>query len=256
MTEPGYRRLAPRSARHLLKLTWVEIKIFLREPLGAVGTVLLPVALFVVLGRVLRDEADESPFVSQGLPVFAVIFIAISAVLSLTTIIAIYREGGILKRLKATPLSPLVILSTHVVVKLILTAVTLALLVLAGRRIYVGPPPPTPGSFLAGVLLVTVSLMSLGFVLASVIRTARFAQPLSSILLYALLAISGLFYPLDRLPAVWRAVALASPLTHGVELLRGLWIGAGWAAHGAAAAALVANLAVCTALARWLFRWE
>ena len=64
------------------------------------------------------------------------IFIAIAAVLSLTTIIAIYREGGILKRLKATPLSPLVILSTHVVVKLILTAVTLGLLALAGRRFY------------------------------------------------------------------------------------------------------------------------
>ncbi len=250
------RRWIPRHGRHLAKLTWVEIKIFLREPLGAIGTIVVPVALFVFLGRSLRDKAGEVAFVTQGLPVFAVIFITIGAVLSLTTIIAIYREGGVLKRLKATPLSPLVILSTHVVVKLILTSVTLGLLVLAGRRFYAGPPPPAPWSFLLGVLLVSVSLMSLGFVLASVVRTARFAQPLGSILLYALLAISGLFFPVAKLPSLWQAVALASPLTHGVELLRGLWIGAGWTPHWIAVLALLVNLAICTLLSKRLFRWE
>lgn len=245
-----------RPWRHLAKLTWVEIKIFIREPMGAIGTIVVPVILFVVLGRLLRDEGGENRFVTEGLPVFVVIFIAISAVLSLTTIIAIYREGGILKRLKATPLSPLVILSTHVVVKLILTSVTLGLLVLAGRRFYSGPPPPAPWSFLMGVILVTVSLLSLGFVLASVVRTARFAQPLGSILLYSLLSISGLFFPLEVLPDFWRIVALASPLTHGVELLRGLWTGAGWASHWIAVLALVANMAICTTLSSRIFRWE
>ena len=242
--------------RHLAKLTWVEIKIFLREPMGAIGTIVVPVILFLVLGRMLSGRAGEVPWVSRGLPVFAVVFIAIAGVLSLTTIIAIYREGGILKRLKATPLSPLVILSTHVAVKLLLTAVTLALLALAGRRFYAGPPPPAPWSFLLGVLLVSLSLLSVGFVIASVVRTARFAQPLASILLYSLLAISGLFFPVDNLPGVWRAVALASPLTHGVDLLRGLWIGESWAAHWIAALALLANLAVCTALSKRIFRWE
>jgi ABC-2 type transport system permease protein len=245
-----------RHLRHLAKLTWVEIKIFLREPMGLVGTVAIPVALFVVLGRSLRDKAGDVPFVTQGLPVFAVIFIAIGGVLSLTTIIAIYREGGILKRLKATPLSPLVILGGHVVVKLVLTAVTLGLLTLAGRRIYAGPPPPEPWSFLTGVLLVSLSLLSLGFVLASLVRTARFAQPIGSILLYALLAISGLFFPIAKLPAVWQAVALASPLTHGVELLRGLWTGAGWASHWIATLALLANLTLCLLISKRVFRWE
>ncbi len=42
--------------------------------------------------------------VRVDLPVFAAILIAISGVLSLVTIISIYREGGILKRLRATSL--------------------------------------------------------------------------------------------------------------------------------------------------------
>lgn len=241
---------------HLTKLTWVEIKIFLREPMGAIGTVLVPVVLFVVLGRLFRGQPRAPRFVSAELPIFAVIFIAIGAVLSLTTIIAIYREGGILKRLKATPVSPLVILSTHVAVKLVLTSVTLALMAVAGRRFYSGPPPPAPLSFFVGVILVSVSLLSLGFILASVVRTARFAQPIGSILLYALLSISGLFFPVRALPEGWQVVALISPITHGVDLLRGLWAGDGWAGHWIAVLALVANLAICSALSKRIFRWE
>jgi ABC-2 type transport system permease protein len=37
--------------RGLLKLTWIEIKIFMREPLGAFGTIGIPVLVFVVAGR-------------------------------------------------------------------------------------------------------------------------------------------------------------------------------------------------------------
>ena len=35
----------------LLKLTWLEIKIFVREPLGLFGTVGVPVLVFVIFGR-------------------------------------------------------------------------------------------------------------------------------------------------------------------------------------------------------------
>src|SRR5687767_15852670 len=69
-------------------------------------------------------------------PVFAAILIALNAVLSLVAIIAIYREGGILKRLRATPLRPHTILAAHVLVKLLFTAVTLALMVMAGQRYF------------------------------------------------------------------------------------------------------------------------
>ena len=37
--------------RGLAELTWLEIKIFLREPLGAIGTIAMPVLVFVLLGR-------------------------------------------------------------------------------------------------------------------------------------------------------------------------------------------------------------
>ena len=103
--------------RGLWALTWLEIKIFLREPLGAIGTIVFPVLAFVVLQRTAPRGIGASAlpasgiFSEGGVPVFVSILIAISAVLSLVTIIAIYREGGILKRLRATPLRPPTILT-------------------------------------------------------------------------------------------------------------------------------------------------
>src|SRR3954463_9185369 len=126
--------------RGLWKLTWLEAKIFLREPLGALGTILVPVAIFVGLGRLAGGSRSrvpmfaDSPIFGVDLPVFTAILIAISAVLSLVTIVSIYREGGILKRLRATPLRPPTILSAHVLVKLMLTAVTFLLMWLGGKR--------------------------------------------------------------------------------------------------------------------------
>jgi ABC-2 type transport system permease protein len=127
--------------RGLWKLTWIEIKIFLREPLGAFGTIGIPVLIFLVVGRVVgrrvpTNSLAATDFLNIGLPVLTAVLIAISAVLSLVTIISIYREGGILKRLRATPLRPQTILTAHVIVKLLLSATTLALMVLAGKRYY------------------------------------------------------------------------------------------------------------------------
>jgi ABC-2 type transport system permease protein len=247
--------------RGLWKLTWIEIKIFLREPLGAFGTIGFPVIAFLVLGRVVGQGRAPSSFAASGfirvgLPVLASILITISAVLSLVTIISIYREGGILKRLRATPLRPQTILAAHVIVKLILTASTLALMVLAGKRYYpVGVQVPFV-SFTIALLISTWSILSIGFLIASIVPTARFAQPIGAIILYPMIAVSGLFAPVASLPPVLGAVARVVPLTYAVSLLEGIWKGDVWSAHAGDVAALVFVFVVCTALSAKVFRWD
>lgn len=247
--------------RGLWTLTWLEIKIFVREPLGLVGTVGIPVLIFVLLSRLVGPRAHGAPpgvprFVSADLPIFVSLLIATSAVLSLVTIVAIYREGGILKRLRATPLRPHTILVAHVLVKLLFTAVTLLLMVLAGRRYFpVGPDVPL-FSFTAALLVSTLSVLSLGFLVASLVPTARFAQPIGSLILYPMLGLSGLFFSVESLPPVLQAVARALPLTYAVSLLRGIWHGEGWTSHAGDVAALAIVFLVCTAASAKVFRWE
>lgn len=245
--------------RGFWKLTWVEIKVFLREPLGVVGTLGIPILLFVVLGRTLRDAQPAADTVSQApfnVAILAALMIAVNAVMSLVAIISIYREGGILKRLRATPLSPLTILSAQVLVKLLFTIVSLVLLMLAGRRILPGTMNVSMISFGAALLLSSLSILSLGFIIASIIPTARFAQPIGAAVLYPMIALSGLFYPVDKLPTSLQVLAQALPTTHAVALMQGVWDGSGWSAHWMNAVALVVVFVVCSALSTRWFRWE
>lgn len=247
--------------RGLWRLTWLETKIFVREPLGVVGTVGVPVFLFVVLARMLGPVARDNPsdvprFASADLPVFASVLIAASAVLSLVTIMAIYREGGILKRLRATPLRPHTILAAHVLVKLLFTAITFGLLALAGRQYYPIDDSVPIVSFTLALLFSTVCIISVGFLIASVVPTARFAQPIATFIIYPMIGVSGIFVPMESLPGALRAAARVLPFTYAVSLLRGIWHGAGWSSHAGDVAVLTVMLAAFLALSAQLFRWE
>jgi ABC-2 type transport system permease protein len=247
--------------RGLWRLTWLETKIFVREPLGVLGTVGVPVLVFVVLARTLGSRVGGggggvTRTFSLDLPILAALLMAASAVMSLVTIVAIYREGGILKRLRATPLRPATILLAHVLVKLLFTMLTLGALVLAGRR-YVPAGIEAPWvSFALALLVSTFSILSLGFVIASLVPTARFAQPVAALLVYPMLGLSGLFGPVDALPPLLRGFALLQPFTYAVSLLRGVWRGEGWMAHLGDLAALSIIFVVCAAVASKVFRWE
>ena len=247
--------------RGLWRLTWLETKIFVREPMGVLSTIGVPVFVFAVLGRLLaprvRTGSPDLPrFILVDLPIFASVLIATNAVLSLVTIIAIYREGGILKRLRATPLRPLTILTAHVMVKLLFTAITLGLMILVGRRYYPITADVPVVAFAAALLYSTVSVISLGFVIASIVPAARFAQPISAVVLYPMIGLSGLFFPIEALPPIGRGIARGLPFTYVVSLLRGIWLHEGWLNHAGDAAVLAVMFGAFIAVSSRVFRWE
>jgi ABC-2 type transport system permease protein len=246
--------------RKLLKLTWLEAKIFVREPMGFVASVLIPVVIFVLLGRSFGSGPDRSAgaqqFLARDVPIFISIFISINAALSLIAVISVYREGGILKRLRATPLKPAVILTAHVLVKLMFTGLSLGLMLLAGRKLYPVSLEAHVGSFVLAVVVTTVAILTMGFVVASWVGTARFAQLIGSVVYYPMLALSGLFVPLAMLPRTWAQVGAVLPLTHAVALLRGAWAGESWLGMAPHVGVLALTIAISLALTSRVFRWE
>ena len=249
--------------RGLWELTWLEITIYLREPLGAIGS-LVPVIVFVVIGRMMpKGGMAASPalpssgvFSPGAVPVLVSLLIAISAVLSLVTIIAIYREGGILKRLRATPLRPVTILAAHILTKLLVTAMTIGLLLLAGKRYFVFGAGVPIYSFALALFISACSILSLGFIIASIVPTARFAQPIGAFIFYPMIGLSGLFVPLASYPPLLALVARGLPLTYVVSLLLGIWRGEGWLAHATDLAALIVTFVVGLGITSRVFRWE
>jgi ABC-2 type transport system permease protein len=101
-----------------------------------------------------------------------------------------------------------------------------------------------------------VSILSIGFLITSIVPTARFAQLIGALILYPMIAVSGLFIPIQSLPPVLHAVARVLPLTYAVPLLQGIWSGDAWSTHLGDAGALAVVFVVCTALSAKIFRWE
>jgi ABC-2 type transport system permease protein len=143
-----------------------------------------------------------------------------------------------------------------VVVKLILSAATLALMLQSGKRYFPAGAHVPWLSFTVALMITTWSILSVGFLIASIVPTARFAQPIGAVILYPMIAISGLFVPIEALPPTLHGVARALPLTYAVNLLQGIWNGDPWSAHMSDVAALTALFLFCTVLSTKIFRWE
>ena len=109
---------------------------------------------------------------------------------------------------------------------------------------------------MVALLLSTWSILSIGFLIASIVPTARFAQPIGAIILYPMMGVSGVFVSIEMLPPALRALARVLPLTYAVPLLQGIWNGDAWSAHVGDVAALAMVFVVCTALSAKVFRWE
>jgi ABC-2 type transport system permease protein len=244
------------------RLIWIELKVFLREPLGAFGTVVAPVLMLVLFGRIgtfmgaARAQKAATTFFTIDVPVFVTILIAINAVVSLVSIMSIYRESGILKRLSTTPLRPSTILTAHVLVKLLLTSTTLVLALLFANRSLMTAAGIPFLRFLLAALIATSAILSMGFVIASFVPSGRFAQPITSVLLYPMIAVSGLFFPMSSYSPGLRSFARLLPMTYAVSLLHGIWRGEAWAAHVGDIGALILIFAICTAASSKIFRWE
>ena len=129
-------------------------------------------------------------------------------------------------------------------------------MILAGRRFYPAAMKAPVISFAIALLVSTLSILSIGFVIASLVRTARFAQPVSALLFYPMIGLSGLFVPIEALPWGLQIVARLLPMTYIASLLSGIWNGEPWSAHLGDLAALAIAGVVCTTLSARVFRWE
>jgi len=246
--------------RGLWKLTWVELKLFLRNPYGAFFTLIFPLMMLFLFGSIYGNE--PSPLlggygsVDVSVPAYTAMIIATAGLLSLTINVTSYREKGVLRRLKATPLRPQTILTAQVIVIFLITALGMALLVIAGKIVYGLRFDGNPFNVLAGFVLSSLSFFALGFVLASLIPTARTAQIVAMVLAYPMIFLSGATIPLEILPETIRHYAQILPLTHVVTLLRGLWIGDGWVEHFTEVVILAAILVTGVIVSAKTFRWE
>lgn len=249
-----------RKAYTIWKMTVIETRLFLREPMAAFFTIAFPLMMLFLFGAIYGNEPTEL-FGGRGtmdvsVPAYMAMIISTVGLLSLTISITSYREKGILRRFRSTPLRPYVILLDTVLVNFLMTLFGTILLIIAAKLIYHLRFEGNLLIFLATFTLSAFSFFSLGFVIASLAPTARVAQVVGMVIFYPMLFLSGAAIPLEIMPDSIQKVASFLPLSYVVELLKGAWFGDSMADHLAAILILSGLLIAGVVISALTFRWE
>ncbi|MDJ0664703.1 MAG: ABC transporter permease [Acidimicrobiia bacterium] len=244
--------------RLLGKMSWLEMKLFVREPLTVLFALVLPLLVLFVMGGVFGNEADADFYRGIGamdyyVPAYVALVTASVGLISLPVHIAGNRELGVLKRYHASSMPAWVVVGASVVTTFVVSLVSGAILVIVAMLTHdVGAPTSWPlvlAAFGAAALL----FAAIGVLLGAVLPNARAAQALGVLLWFVLLMLGGAGPPPEVLSGAMDTVGQITPLRHAVRAMQDGWLGldAGlsWGITG-----LI--FAGATAASLRFFRWE
>ena len=230
----------------------LELTLTLRNGESLLLTLGIPVAILVFfsLVDVLPINGDAVDFLAPGVLALAVLATAFA---NLAIATAFDRSYGVLKRLGATPLGrPRLVAAKALAV---LVVIALQTLVLAVAALALGwRPDVEPLPLILGLVLSVAAFTGLALVVAGRMR-ALVALAVANAVFVVLLLLSGMVFPLGKLPSGVRSAARALPSTALAETTRGA-LSADAPVPGRVWPVLVVWALASIALAVALFRWE
>jgi ABC-2 type transport system permease protein len=256
-TLPITRPRAPGSAFGNMVLN--EARLAWRQPAGMIAGTGIALLLLVIFGEIpaFRQASASlggySPF-DIYIPILMSFSIAIIAFTYLPGPLVSYRELGILRRLSTTPVPAYWVLAAQIVVQTCLMVVTLALLVAVSIIFFGISAPRSPAAMVLSIALAMAALFAIGLTIAAVARTSGAARGLMAATLYPLLFFSGLYYPVQLMPAWIQDISNYTPLGAAVQAISDSWVGQFPPAQPLLVLAVYAL--VFGFLAKRFFRWE
>lgn len=247
----------------LRNMTWVEVKLFLREPVTVIFTLALPLMVLYILGGVFGNQPDTGSGVrvygGHGptdfyTPAYVALAVAGVALISVPVHMVEYREIGVLRRFRASSVHRGVVLTSQLIVT-VLIATTGAGLLLAAAFLFTDVSAPiSPARFLVAYTLGAGAVAAMGLLLGTILPTARSAQTVGLLMWFTFMFLSGAGPPPEVLPDSLRLIGDWLPLTPIIELLQEPWLTGGWAGAQSAVAAAIAL--ACGATAWRAYRWQ
>ena len=181
-----------------------------------VGVLLL---IAVVAGSQSAGGADYS-FLQSAFASLLTVGICATAFMGLPLTIADYRDKKILKHFFATPIRPFMILSVQVVIGMLTSFFSAALVTILAVFGFGYRMEGDPFLFIGAFLLVMLSMYSIGMILASLCKTVKIANVVTTFVYFPMLFLSGATIPFELFPDTVQKVCNVLPLTHGIKLLK------------------------------------
>jgi len=229
-------------------------------------------AVSQVLGRIAQGMANapnlievkkqsvvsnELSYVDFIVPGILAMTLMTSGLLGLSLSFVQYREKGILRRVKVSPLPLSRFIGSELVAALIMALIQAAILLLVGKLVF---KIHIRGNYVYIALLIILgaaSFLALGFLISSMTKTLKTAEMASNAITFPMMFLSGVFFPLAILPPFLATIAKLLPLFYLGQALREVMIrGKTLWAVWPDILVLVAMGLVCFIISIRLFRWE
>ena len=167
----------------ILALVKMELKKIIREPAYLFLMILFPAVLTLVFGLAFGtmpsgiDEKSQFNYMAPGLFAYACIFIIMIVAQSFSD----DREQGLLKRINVTTTTSGEFMGSHVISNTILSIVQVAIVTVCSLLIGFRPEGGATGFFIAFLLIIVLSICSVGFglITATIAKTSGTATGLS-----------------------------------------------------------------------------
>jgi ABC-2 type transport system permease protein len=201
-----------------------EQKIFWRSREAAVFIFVFPLLLYALLGSVYNDTIEGRAAVDVLLAGLFGYAAANTAFAGLAIVLVVRREGGLLKRLRATPLPPVTYLTAVLLSTLTTFALqSVALLALGGLVFHASMPANWLG-FVGAIVLGVACFAGMGLAAASLIRSAEGVSAVVNVVVLPMAFLSGAFGPTRHFPAFLQAIADVLPLTYFLDIVNGMYL--------------------------------
>ena len=242
-----------------VKLTRSELRLYLREPMLVFWGLIFPSVLVVILGCI---PAFREPNPDIGGRRVIDLYVAIAIILTVAmlafqvapSVLATYRERGILRRLATTPAQPAALLGAQLVTSMLTAIASIALVLIVGRVGFDVPLPRQLTGFVLAFLLTAAAAFAIGLLVAALAPSGKAANAIGSVLFFPTMFFAGLWTPREAFPEVLRRISDVTPLGAGeravAEAMSGSW--PSWASL----TVLVAYVVVFGFAAARFFRWE
>jgi len=217
------------NLRGVYTIWYRDILRFWHDKMRMVSSITFPLLFLFVFGSglsarmgFLSPGVDFTQFMFPGIIGMTVLMSSFMAGISVVW----DREFGFLKEVLVAPIS-----RASVAVGKTLGAATVALLqgiliLLFAPLIGVSLSVGTVLALLPLMLLLSISMGSLGILLATRIRSMEAFQAVMQMLMFPMVFLSGVFFPLQGLP-VWMSILVKlNPATYGIAPIRQVMLGA------------------------------
>lgn len=240
-----------------------EIRLMSREWAAMVFAFAFPALLMLILAGVFGTEASPDYGGATPSDYYVADYLAVPlgalSLIGLPVMIASYRERSILRRFESAGVPAATVVGAQALVTSVLVALG-AIVVLAVAAPTYGVPTMQNGvSVLAGSLLGTATMLTLGVALGLLSRTARSAQALGLLAFFPMWLLGAGGPPRPVMPDVMAHISGVLPLGHVASAIREPWLGTGSAGSHLMALGIwlvLAAVAVTVLLRQLRGRWQ